>query len=108
MVVLIVTIELTALLVDSTRLARDLWPEGLGRMVRDTTDIISLPPSRVVPLDEEAMLRWLCVDSGSDGQTATVLAHPETVNGDNSVLLTLRIQGVVDRFALQPTGNWKG
>ncbi|KAI9059285.1 hypothetical protein FKP32DRAFT_1614341 [Trametes sanguinea] len=95
--------------VDEARLARDLWPEGIGRPSKDTDDIATLPASRVVPADYKALCQWLCVDSVDATRPATVFVNPDVCSeGDTLHEVTLRLQGVVVDVNLNALGNWTG
>ncbi|KAI1797627.1 hypothetical protein LXA43DRAFT_1056720 [Ganoderma leucocontextum] len=93
--------------VNDTTLARDRWPNGIGRLHQDVIDMSQLPTCRIVPRDRDELPGWLCVDRPGGSSGAIVLAHPDVVGGGH-VLLTLRLQGIVEACMLRPMGNWNG
>ncbi|CDO75903.1 hypothetical protein BN946_scf184768.g5 [Trametes cinnabarina] len=94
---------------DKTHLARDLWPAGIGKPVKDADDITTLPSSRVVPGDYADLCQWLCVDSSDEEGHVKVFVNPDACAGEHGLLeVTLRIQGFIVDANLNALGNWRG
>ncbi|KAI0338474.1 hypothetical protein BDW22DRAFT_1337761 [Trametopsis cervina] len=99
--------------VDGT-LVRDMWPNGIGRPVADTRDVLDMEPCQLVPetFDELGnFCHTLPVASRLAGKNFFKLAFvPEISPALPDVLLepTFRFQGVVKDVALAPIGNWNG
>ncbi|RDX39821.1 hypothetical protein OH76DRAFT_1459637 [Lentinus brumalis] len=89
-----------------TILARDLWPQGCGRLTNDTVDMNNLPVRRVVPTAFEDLLAWLCVDADS-GNSASVWLHPDVADGQRRPVV-VRLQGIVQDTCLRALGDWNG
>ncbi|RDX56126.1 hypothetical protein OH76DRAFT_1338388 [Lentinus brumalis] len=99
-------VHLRRIAASPTVLARDLWPESIGRIASDTDDATTLPARRVVPGTVDELMGWLCVDSGS-GNTTPVWVHPDVSEG-RRLQLVLRLQGIVGTISLGPLGDWNG
>ncbi|KAI9064621.1 hypothetical protein FKP32DRAFT_1611080 [Trametes sanguinea] len=95
--------------VDKDRLARDLWPGGIGRPSNDVDDMSTLPKWRVVPAEYSELCQWLSVDSSDVGNGVKTFINPDVGTEENSLHeLTLRVQGFVVDANLSALGNWSG
>ncbi|KAI9061417.1 hypothetical protein FKP32DRAFT_1575994 [Trametes sanguinea] len=101
-------------LANKTTLSRDLWPEDISVLQSERTlTAESLPSSRIVPLDEDQIASWVCVDMQPElGQALVYVRQDDVASGSSlageSVELLVRVQGVVQDINLSVGGDWDG
>lgn len=100
--------ELTSTAASPTTLCRDVWPEGKGRLMKDTSTLETLPRYRVVPDSHDELSDWLCVDPCGGDSGSTVFIHPDCAEVDGVQELTLRLEGFVEDISVGMMGTWNG
>ncbi len=92
---------------DEHTLARDLWPDGIGKLKQDKLVTIStLPAARVVPHDALALPDWICVEPQPYLSRALVSVQGTVEGAAPDVGLVVRVQGVIADMNLLVMGNW--
>lgn len=77
-------------------------------MIQDHTTVASLPVHRRVPQTYEDMSGWLCVDPCGIDSSSAVWIHPDVVEEDVRVELSIRLQGFVEAVSIGMLGDWNG
>ncbi|KAI0643087.1 hypothetical protein C8Q79DRAFT_1002822 [Trametes meyenii] len=94
--------------INSTTLARDLWPDGRGKLTIDNATAQNLPARRILPRDFDTLRAWLCVDPCASERGGPIWFHPDVVGEEERVEIAIRLQGFVDEVSLGMLGNWNG
>ncbi|KAI1783181.1 hypothetical protein LXA43DRAFT_1102853 [Ganoderma leucocontextum] len=88
-------------------LARELWPQGIGKLQQDKhLDLLSLPASRVVPRDGDDLLEWLFVQLQDRGKRGLVFMHPSVEGAKGSPQVVVHLQGIIEDMNLGLYGDW--